>query len=124
MKTRIAIASQGRGGLDDVIPQVFGRSPTFTIIDIEDGKVKRTKVENNPYANASHGAGPLTCMRLNKLGVNVVVGASFGPTVSAILKEAEIEAVTANAGTEIESFIQQFLKTARDPGYSHLGTPR
>jgi predicted Fe-Mo cluster-binding NifX family protein len=121
VKVRMAIASQGRSGLDDVISQVFGRSPTFTIIDIGDGKVKRTKVENNPSANASHGAGPLTCMRLSRLGVNVVVGASFGPTVSAILKEAEIEAVTADAGTRIESFIQQFLKTRSGP---RLQSPR
>jgi predicted Fe-Mo cluster-binding NifX family protein len=107
---RIAVASQSLGGLDDIVSQVFGRSPAFTIVDVEDGAVKQVKAEKNPSADASHGAGPLTCTRLSKLGVNVVIAANFGPTVSAILKEAEINAVTVKPGTKVEDAIQQYLK--------------
>jgi len=110
LKMRIAVASQGLSGLDDVVSQVFGRSPAFTIVDVEDSTVKDIKAEKNPSADASHGAGPLTCTRLNKLGVNVVIAANFGPTVSAILKEAEIKAVIVKPGTKVEDAIQQYLK--------------
>jgi predicted Fe-Mo cluster-binding NifX family protein len=34
----------------DVVPEVFGRSPAFTIVDIEDGAVKeiRAKKDHQP----------------------------------------------------------------------------
>ncbi|MEM2922576.1 MAG: NifB/NifX family molybdenum-iron cluster-binding protein [Candidatus Bathyarchaeia archaeon] len=111
LKMRIVVASQGLKGLEDVVSQVFGRSPTFTFIDVEDGRVKKCKAEKNSLAGAPHGAGPLTCARLSKLGVEVVVAANFGPTVSAILKEAEIEMITVKPGIKVEDAIQQYLKT-------------
>jgi len=111
LKTQIAVASQGLNGLDDVVSQVFGRSPTFTIVDVEDGEVKEIKAEKNPSADASHGAGPLTCTRLSKLGVDLVIAANFGPTVSAILKEAEIRTATVEPGTKVREAIQKHLRT-------------
>ena len=109
LKTRIAIASQGLNGLEDSVSQVFGRSPTFTIVDIEDGMVKKAKAEKNSSTEAPHGAGPLTCARLNKLGVKVAIAANFGPTVSAILKESEIKMITIKPGTKVEDAIRQYL---------------
>ena len=106
----IAVASQGLSGLDDVVSQVFGRSPTFTIVDIDDGVVKQVEAKENESADAYHGAGPLTCMRLSKLDVNVVIAASFGPTVSDILKEAGIETFTMMPGTRVKNAIEQYVK--------------
>jgi predicted Fe-Mo cluster-binding NifX family protein len=109
LKIRVAIASQGLKGLDDVIPQVFGRSPAFTIVDVEDNMIKEVKTEKNPSADASHGAGPLTCMRLSKLGVNVVIAGNFGPSVLTILKETGIKAVAMSPGTKVKDAIQKYL---------------
>jgi predicted Fe-Mo cluster-binding NifX family protein len=110
LNIRIAVASKGLSGLDDIVSQVFGRSSAFTIVDVKEGMLKEIRVEENPSANATYGAGPLTCMRLKNLGVNVAIGANFGPTVSAILKEAGIEAVTITPGTRVRDAIQQYLK--------------
>jgi predicted Fe-Mo cluster-binding NifX family protein len=110
LETRIAVATQDLNGLEDVVSQVFGRSPTFTIVDVEDGVIRKIKVRKNPFADTPHGAGPLTCARLNKLGVKVVVAASFGPTVSAILKESEIKMFIVNPGTKVEDAIKECLK--------------
>jgi predicted Fe-Mo cluster-binding NifX family protein len=107
---RLAVASQSLLGLDDTVSNVFGRSPAFTIVDIEGGVVKQVNAKENESADTYHGAGPLTCMRLSKLGVNVVIAASFGPTVSDILKEAAIETFTMIPGTKVKNAIEQYLK--------------
>lgn len=105
----IAVASQNMSGLDDVIPQLFGRSPAFTIIEIKNGIIEEVIVQKNTSANADHGAGPITCMRLKKMDVDTVIAAEFGPTVSAILKEAEINMVEMKSGTKVKDAIQKHL---------------
>ena len=110
MKKRVAVASEGLKGLEDIVPQVFGRSPAFTTIDIENGVLKGTSIKRNPSANLAHGAGPLTCTRLNKLGVDTVIAAEFGPTVSSILQEAEITKIKVEPGTKVKDTIKQYLR--------------
>jgi predicted Fe-Mo cluster-binding NifX family protein len=110
LKMRLAVASQGVDGLDDIVSNVFGRSPAFTIVDIEDGVVKQVRAKQNESADSYHGAGPLTCMRLSKLDVNVVIAASFGPTVSDILKEARIETFTMMPRTKVKNAIEQYVR--------------
>ncbi|MFC1505595.1 NifB/NifX family molybdenum-iron cluster-binding protein [Thermoproteota archaeon] len=110
MKTRIAIASKGFNGLDDIIPDVFGRAPAFTIIDMEDNIVKNIKTEKNLSYELAHGAGPLICTKLIKLDTNIVIASEFGPTVSSILKEAQINQIKAKPGTKVKDAIKEFLK--------------
>lgn len=105
----IAAASENMNGLNDIIPQVFGRSPAFTIVEIKNGVIEKVKVQRNQSANADHGAGPTTCMRLKMMNVDTVIAAEFGPTVSAILKEAKINMVEMKAGTKIKDAINQYL---------------
>jgi len=54
---RVAVASQGQGGLDDVVSPMFGRCPTFTIVDIESSEIKGINIVQNQAASAMHGAG-------------------------------------------------------------------
>jgi predicted Fe-Mo cluster-binding NifX family protein len=115
LRIRIAVASKGLDGLDDVVSNVFGRSPAFTIVDIEDGFVKQVKAEENTSADAYHGAGPLTCMKLSKLGVNVVIAANFGPTVSDMLKEAGIDKVMMIPGTKVKDAIDRYVHKSSIP---------
>jgi len=37
---KIAIPTQGKGGLDDKVSSHFGRAPTYTLVDDETGEVK------------------------------------------------------------------------------------
>ena len=106
---RIAVASQDQGGLEDVVSNVFARSPAFTIVGVEDGVTKRVTAERNKWAEAEHGAGPLACTHLIKLGVNVVIGPNFGPTVTKILKEAEIETISIAHQTKVRDAVQQYI---------------
>lgn len=46
---RIAIASNNRGELEDVVASRFGRAHTFTIIELDDkGNTINVKVVENP----------------------------------------------------------------------------
>ena len=105
----IAVASQNMNGLNDIIPQVFGRSPAFTIIEIKNGVIEEVIVQKNPSAKAEHGAGPTTCMRLKMMNVDTIIAAEFGPTVSTILKEAKINMVEMKVGTKVKDAINQYL---------------
>ena len=46
----IAVASQNMNGLNDIIPQLFGRSPAFTIIEIKNGVMEEVIVQRNTSA--------------------------------------------------------------------------
>jgi predicted Fe-Mo cluster-binding NifX family protein len=105
----IAVASQNMNGLNDIISQVFGRSPGFTIVEIKNGVIEEVIVQKNPSAKADHGAGPTTCMKLKMMNVDTVIAAEFGPTVTAILKEAKINMVEMKAGTKVKDAINQYL---------------
>ena len=50
-KVRIAVATKGRGGLEDSVSEVFGKAKTLTIIDVENGEVKNVQVVDNPAAS-------------------------------------------------------------------------
>ncbi|MFC1505754.1 NifB/NifX family molybdenum-iron cluster-binding protein [Thermoproteota archaeon] len=105
----IAVASQNMNGLNDIIPQLFGRSPAFTIIKIKNGIMEEVIVQRNTSAKAEHGAGPTTCMRLKMMNVDTIIAAEFGPTVSTILTEAKINMVEMKAGTKVKDAINQYL---------------
>ena len=113
VKTRIAVASRGRDDPDDVVSDVFGRSPYFVLVDLKGEEVRKVKCIKNEAAERQHGAGPLMCTRLGRLGVNVAIGSSFGPTVSDILKEAGIQSIIVSPGTKVKDAVQNYLKTHR-----------
>jgi len=57
-KCKIAIATKGDGGMEDVVSEVFGRANTFTIIDLNK-EVENVTVLQNQAKSYKHGAGPL-----------------------------------------------------------------
>ena len=59
LETRIAVATQDLNGLDDVVSQVFGRSPTFTIVDVEDGVIRKIKVRKEPLRGYPSWSWPI-----------------------------------------------------------------
>jgi len=113
LKTRIAVATKGPDELDDVVSDLFGRSPYFVLVDVGGEKVRRVKCIKNEAAERQHGAGPLMCTRLGRLGVNVAIGSNFGPTVSDILKEAGIQSIMVSPGTKVKDAVQHYLKAHR-----------
>ena len=89
--TRLAIPTGGMGGLAAVASPHFGKSPWFTIVDVQDGQPQRVSMmENPPHGDCQDpvsqlaaasvdivlvrgiGMRPLTACR--KLGIPVYVG--------------------------------------------------
>ena len=90
---RIAFASAGSGGLDDTISSVFGRAPTFTIVDIENGEIKDVKTLENPASKLPGGAGIQAAQFIVEQGVTHVVAGNFGPNASMVLSQMGIEMI-------------------------------
>ena len=108
-KLRIAVATRGHGGLEDVVSEIFGRANTFTITDVDDGEIKDVKVLQNPAVSYKHGAGPIVVKMLVDSGVNVVLVAELGPGASALLEQHDVIRVTVKPGSSVGETIRNAL---------------
>jgi predicted Fe-Mo cluster-binding NifX family protein len=107
---KLAIPTKEGGGIDDVVSDVFGRAKTFTILDIEGKEVKKVEVIQNPATSYKHGAGPIAVKTLIDMKVNTVVAGEFGPGVSTLLEQFNMEKVEVKRGTRVTEAIKQFLE--------------
>lgn len=104
---RIAVATGKNGGLDDRVSDVFGRTDTFTLIDVDKGQIKNVKILKNPAVSYEHGAGPIVVKTLVDLGVNIVIGSELGPGALALIKQHNISMVKVNRGTLVSDAIKK-----------------
>jgi predicted Fe-Mo cluster-binding NifX family protein len=113
MKIRIAVATNGREGLDDVVSNVFGRAKTFTIVNVENEKVVSVRIIENPALSYSHGAGPIAIKTLIDDGVKIVIANDLGIGASEILKNHNIKHVKVKPGTNVKKAIDKALETIK-----------
>jgi len=109
-KLRIAIPTKGDKGIEDVVSDVFGRSETFTIIDISDGSIHNVKVVKNPAASYKHGAGPIVTKMLADMEVTAVAAREFGLGASTLLDQNNIKKFEVKADTPVREAIKTVLK--------------
>lgn len=105
-KLRIAVATDGEEGLDDVVSNVFGRAKTFTIVDTEDNKIKSVSVMENSVVSYHHGAGPIVVKMLVDKGVDVVLANKLGIGAAELLKQQNVTHVTVKPGTKVKEAIK------------------
>ncbi len=76
---RIAVPSEGQGGLDGLRAGHFGHCDVFTLVDIEDGQIKEVTI----LANKEHVQGgcmvPVQLLAENKVHRLVVGGIGMRP---------------------------------------------
>lgn len=96
---RIAISTDG----DQVSPH-FGRCNTYTMIDLEDGKVIAKEVIKNP----GHEPGFLPQF-LHKSGVNAIVAGGMGPRAQNLFQEVGINVYLGVEGP-IDEVIEKLQK--------------
>jgi len=106
---KVAVASQGQGGLNDMVSPMFGRCPTFTIVEIENGEIKGVNVVPNQAAYAMQGAGIAAVQALANMGVNAILAGSFGPNAFAVCSQAGIQMIQVQPGTRVEDAVQSFI---------------
>ena len=107
---RIVFATQGPGGLDDIVSPVFGRCPTFTIVDIDNGQVINVTVQQNPAMNAIGGAGMQAAQIIASSGANAVVAGNFGPNATQALMSLGIQMIPGISGVSVKDAIDMYLK--------------
>ena len=106
-KFRIAVATNGKEGLEDAVSQVFGRATTFTLVDIENGEIQEVKVIENPAVTYEHGAGPIVVKKMVDSKVKMVIAPEFGPGASALLKHHRIAMTSAKSCTRVSDAIEE-----------------
>jgi predicted Fe-Mo cluster-binding NifX family protein len=111
VKHRLAIATDGKDGLEDTVSNVFGRAKTFTIVDVEDEKIIGVSVLENPALSYRHGAGPITIKMLIDDGVEVVLANELGVGASDILKQHNIIYIQVKPGTNVGEVTKEVLRT-------------
>lgn len=111
VKLRIAVATEGKNGLEDVVSVVFGRAKTFTVVEAEGNKILSVRVLENPALSYSHGAGPIAIKTLIDVGVTVVIANELGIGASEILEQNHILFIQANPRTKAEEAINKALHT-------------
>jgi len=108
---RIAVATDGKDGLDDVVSIVFGRAKTFTIIDVDNEEIISIRVQDNPALSYAHGAGPIAIKTLIDDGVEVVIANELGVGASEILKQHDITCIRAKPSTKVGEALKTTLRT-------------
>ena len=110
-KIRIAVATNKKSGLEDVVSNVFGRAKTFTIVDTEDENITDVRMLENSAVSYHHGAGPIAVKMLIDEGVKVVLANELGFGASELLKQHNIEVIEVKPGSKVEKVIREAMHT-------------
>ena len=110
-KLRIAVATNEKDGLGDVVSSVFGRARTFTIVDAEDEKITGVTILENSAVSYHHGAGPIAVKMLVDENVEVVLANELGIGASELLKQHKIAIIPVKPGTNVAEATKKALRT-------------
>lgn len=106
-KVRVAIPSEGNGGLDGKRAGHFGHCDVFTFIDLEHGEIK----EVSTLVNIEHAQGgcmvPVNLLAENKVNVLVVGGIGMRPLMG--FKEVGIDVYHDAVRPDIRPVVEDFI---------------
>lgn len=103
--TERIVAATDKGGLDDVVCQVFGRAPTFTLVELEGTEVRRSQVIPNPFQGTGSGAGIQAAQMVAQHVPRAALAGNFGPNVSGVFSAAGIQMVPVSGMTVQEAVL-------------------
>jgi len=104
---KIAISTDG-----EYVSAHFGRCPSFTLVDIEEGKLVSKKVINNP----GHHPGYLP-QYLSENGVNCIVAGGMGMRAKELFKDVNIDIILGAEG-KIDNIIDKIISDTLGGGES------
>lgn len=112
-RLRIAFPTEGNGGLDETVSEVFGRARTLTLGDVEDGRVLGVEVVENPAASLAHGSGPFVVKLLADRNVDLVMALEFGPGASSLIEHYGMRMIKVEKNKIISKLIAELNKILR-----------
>lgn len=87
----IAIPSEGKGGLNDLMDSRFGRCQSFTIVTLKNKDILEVKVTPNPAREEMGGAGVLASQTVHNCGANEVIVGFLGPNAINSLRSLNLK---------------------------------
>ena len=111
---RIAIATNGKDGVEDVVSNVFGRAKTFTIMDAEDENLNDIHILENPAVSYHHGAGPISVKMLIDEGVEMVIVNELGIGASELLKQHNIKHISVKPNTKVREALKEAFRICKE----------
>ncbi len=99
---RVAVPTQGGGGLEDTVGEHFGRTPTYTLVDPD--SMEAEVIENISHHMGGAGYPPEL---LEKHGVNVLLCRGLGRRAIQMFSEKGIGVYCEASGT-VEDALRQW----------------
>lgn len=96
----------------EFVSEHFGRCPSFTVVDIEDGRVRSTMVLENP----GHQPGVIPQF-LHQKGVNCIVAGGMGMRARGFFDEVGIQTILGVTG-KIDDVIRRLQSGTLEGGES------
>jgi predicted Fe-Mo cluster-binding NifX family protein len=106
---RIAIATRGYRGVEDRVSRVFGKTKTFTIVDIKNSEYKNVRIVDNPGAIYNQGSGPIASKALAEFRVDLVIASQLGPGASELLKSHKVDTFLTEGDSTVAEAIEEAL---------------
>ncbi|TKB24018.1 dinitrogenase iron-molybdenum cofactor biosynthesis protein [Desulfopila sp. IMCC35006] len=107
---RIAVPSEGQGGLDGLRAGHFGHCDVFTLVDVENGQIKEVSI----LANKEHVQGgcmvPVQLLAENKVQQLVVGGIGMRPLMG--FKQVGIDVFYDGERREIRPVVEDMISGA------------
>jgi len=104
---RVAISTDG-----DFVSAHFGRCPSFTIVDIDNGKL----ISRQSIANPGHHPGFLPQF-LHQKGVKYIIAGGMGQRAEGLFVQAGIQIIVGVSGS-IDEVIDKIIKGTLEGGES------
>ncbi len=113
---RVCIPAVG-SDMESKICPIFGRTPYFVFVEVNEGNISSWNSEKNPAEYARGGAGIMAAQKVVDAGCKAVIAISIGPKAYDLLRAAGIkiyrgfeasirENVEKMIRNELEEFIQ------------------
>ncbi len=100
----------GNRKLSNKVADTFSRAPTFTIVTLEDGEIKKIEVIENPGSTIDKGAGPYAARTLKDHEIDVLLSGEMGPGARNILEAFNIKIYEAQIGKKVKETIKEWKK--------------
>ena len=103
---KIAIPSMAPGGLEAALSGHFGKSETFTLVTVEDGKIAGTEIIQNPPH--VHGGCMAPVMLLKENGADAIIVSGLGMRPMQGFQQVGIQVYAGAAGT-VEFVVNEYI---------------
>jgi len=112
-RIRVAVPSETPGGMDAARSGHFGRSPSFTLVDLVDGDVAAVGVVSNGPHGQDGCMTPVVTLGENMVDVVIVAGIGHRPLLGCV--QAGIRVFAGDDQLDVRGVIQAFMDMELSP---------